>query len=164
AGEKLWGVGDVTGRGAFTHVATYQADIAVADILGKPGPGADYRALPRVTFTDPEIGSVGLTEAAARQQAIRVRTGTAQTPATAPRPTSAATRAGAPLPGGGPGPPSPPRMSVRPATPGPPPASRASGCAPAPPRSRPQRAAGSTRPVTRASSSSSWTATARSSS
>ena len=38
-----------------------------ADILGRPLPEADYRALPRVTFTDPEIGSVGLTEAQARE-------------------------------------------------------------------------------------------------
>jgi pyruvate/2-oxoglutarate dehydrogenase complex dihydrolipoamide dehydrogenase (E3) component len=40
----------------------------VADILGEPLPDADYRAVPRVTFTDPEIGSVGLTEAQAREQ------------------------------------------------------------------------------------------------
>jgi pyruvate/2-oxoglutarate dehydrogenase complex dihydrolipoamide dehydrogenase (E3) component len=64
----VWGVGDVTGKGAFTHVAMYQARICVADILGRPIAEADYRALPRVTFTDPEIGSVGLTEAAARAE------------------------------------------------------------------------------------------------
>jgi len=46
----------------------YQARLCVADILGNPLPEADYRALPRVTFTDPEIGSVGLTEAQARAQ------------------------------------------------------------------------------------------------
>ena len=63
----VWGVGDVTGKGAFTHVAIYQARICVADILGHEVAEADYRAVPRVTFTDPEIGSVGLTEAAARQ-------------------------------------------------------------------------------------------------
>jgi pyruvate/2-oxoglutarate dehydrogenase complex dihydrolipoamide dehydrogenase (E3) component len=63
----VWGVGDVTGKGAFTHVAMYQARICVADILGHPIGEADYRALPRVTFTDPEIGSVGVTEMAARQ-------------------------------------------------------------------------------------------------
>jgi pyruvate/2-oxoglutarate dehydrogenase complex dihydrolipoamide dehydrogenase (E3) component len=62
----VWGVGDVVGRGAFTHLAMYQARICVADILGQPIGEADYRALPRVTFTDPEIGSVGLTEAEAR--------------------------------------------------------------------------------------------------
>jgi pyruvate/2-oxoglutarate dehydrogenase complex dihydrolipoamide dehydrogenase (E3) component len=69
----VWGVGDITGQGAFTHVAMYQARICVADILGHPITEADYRALPRVTFTDPEIGSVGLTEAAARKIGGEVR-------------------------------------------------------------------------------------------
>jgi len=64
----VWAVGDITGKGAFTHVSMYQARLCVADILGNPLPEADYRALPRVTFTDPEIGSVGLTEAQARAQ------------------------------------------------------------------------------------------------
>jgi len=80
AGEGLWAVGDVTGRGAFTHMAMYQAEIAIRDILGQGGPEADYRALPRVTFTDPEFGAVGLTEAQAREQGLRVRTGTTQVP------------------------------------------------------------------------------------
>lgn len=75
AGERLWAVGDLTGKGAFTHVAMYQAGIAIHDILGKPGPGADYSALPRVTFTDPEVGAAGITEAAARKQGINVKTG-----------------------------------------------------------------------------------------
>ena len=79
----IWAVGDVTGVGAFTHVAMYQASIAVADILGDPGPIADYRALPRVTFTDPEIGSVGLSEETARSGGISVRVGTAQIPSSA---------------------------------------------------------------------------------
>ncbi|MBA2806854.1 NAD(P)/FAD-dependent oxidoreductase [Streptomyces sp. KM273126] len=74
AGEGLWAVGDITGRGSFTHVSMYQAEIAVRDILGQPGPDADYRALPRVTFTDPEIGAVGLTEHQAREQGLWVRT------------------------------------------------------------------------------------------
>ncbi|HUY21630.1 MAG TPA: NAD(P)/FAD-dependent oxidoreductase [Acidimicrobiales bacterium] len=74
--DGVWGIGDVTGVGAFTHVAMYQAGIVVADVLGEEPPAADYRALPRVTFTDPEIGSVGLSEAAARQQGLTVRTGT----------------------------------------------------------------------------------------
>ena len=75
AGDRLWAVGDVTPFGGFTHVAIYQADIAVDDILGRPGPGADYRAKPRVTFTDPEVGAVGLTEHQARKNGIKVRTG-----------------------------------------------------------------------------------------
>jgi pyruvate/2-oxoglutarate dehydrogenase complex dihydrolipoamide dehydrogenase (E3) component len=78
AGERIWAVGDVTGRGAFTHVAMYQAGIAVRDILLQDGPPADYRALPRVTFTDPEIGAVGLTERQARDQGVRVATGSAR--------------------------------------------------------------------------------------
>ena len=81
--DGVWAVGDVTGKGAFTHMATYQADIAVRDILGSPGPEADYRATPRVAFTDPEIGGVGLTESQAREQGLPVSIGTAQIPSTA---------------------------------------------------------------------------------
>lgn len=75
AGDKLWAVGDVVGKGAFTHVAMYQAGIVVRDILGEDGPPADYRALPRVTFTDPEVGAVGMTEAQARKAFTNVQTG-----------------------------------------------------------------------------------------
>jgi ABC-type nitrate/sulfonate/bicarbonate transport system ATPase subunit len=82
AGEKLWAVGDVTGRGAFTHVAMYQAAIVVRDILGQGGPPADYAALPRVTFTDPEIGAVGMTQAQAEKAGIQIRVGVAQVPST----------------------------------------------------------------------------------
>ena len=83
AGERMWAVGDVTGHGAFTHVAMYQAGIAIRDILGQDGPPADYRALPRVTFTDPEIGAVGLTEAQAREGGIGVQVGVTRLPASA---------------------------------------------------------------------------------
>lgn len=83
AGEGLWGVGDVTGKGAFTHVAMYQARIATADILGRPAEPASYHALPRVTFTDPEVGSVGLTQAQALEGEIDVATGTASAPSSA---------------------------------------------------------------------------------
>jgi pyruvate/2-oxoglutarate dehydrogenase complex dihydrolipoamide dehydrogenase (E3) component len=76
----IWAVGDITDRGAFTHVATYQAQIAVADMAGDPTHGADYRAVPRVVYTDPEIGSVGLTEQAARDLALNVRVGVAPIP------------------------------------------------------------------------------------
>ena len=75
AGERLWAVGDITGRGAFTHVSRYQAYVAVADLLGTDDVRAEYHAVSRVTFTDPEIGSVGLTEAEAREQGLRVRGG-----------------------------------------------------------------------------------------
>jgi pyruvate/2-oxoglutarate dehydrogenase complex dihydrolipoamide dehydrogenase (E3) component len=83
AADGLWAIGDITGKGAFTHVSMYQAGIAVADILGQSGPRASYRAVPRVTFTDPEIGAVGLTEAQARGQGLTVRTGTTQLPTSA---------------------------------------------------------------------------------
>jgi pyruvate/2-oxoglutarate dehydrogenase complex dihydrolipoamide dehydrogenase (E3) component len=79
----VWAVGDITGKGAFTHVAMYQSPIAVADILGQDHPPADYRAVPRVTFTDPEVGAVGLTEAQARAEGIDVRVGATRVPQTA---------------------------------------------------------------------------------
>ncbi len=73
--DQVWAVGDVTGNGNFTHMAMYEADIAVRDILGQGGPDADYRARPRVTFLDPEIGAIGLTEQQARDAGLDVRVG-----------------------------------------------------------------------------------------
>jgi pyruvate/2-oxoglutarate dehydrogenase complex dihydrolipoamide dehydrogenase (E3) component len=67
AGDGLWAVGDVTAVGMFTHVGMYQANIAIASILGEPHAAADYSAMSRATFTDPEVGSVGMTEAQAIQ-------------------------------------------------------------------------------------------------
>ncbi len=64
--DGVWAIGDITGKGAFTHMSMYQADIVVRQFLDQPVTPADYRAVPRVTFTDPEVGSVGLSEAAAR--------------------------------------------------------------------------------------------------
>jgi pyruvate/2-oxoglutarate dehydrogenase complex dihydrolipoamide dehydrogenase (E3) component len=81
--ERTWALGDVTGKGAFTHMSMYQADIVVTDILGGDVVPADYHAVPRVTFTDPEIGSVGLSEAAARSHGLDVRTGSASIPSSA---------------------------------------------------------------------------------
>ena len=73
--DGLWAIGDVTGKGAFTHVSMYQNAIARRDILGEDGPPASYHALPHVTFCDPEVAGVGLTEAGARAAGLRVRTG-----------------------------------------------------------------------------------------
>ena len=75
AAEKLWVIGDVTGHGAFTHVSMYQSAIAQRDVLGQDGPPARYHAVPHVTFTDPEVGGVGLTEQQAREAGLRVRVG-----------------------------------------------------------------------------------------
>jgi pyruvate/2-oxoglutarate dehydrogenase complex dihydrolipoamide dehydrogenase (E3) component len=83
AGPGLWSVGDVTGRGAFTHVAVYQGRIAAADVLGREHQPADYSAVPRITFTDPEVAAVGLTEAKARELGHNVRTGVATTASSA---------------------------------------------------------------------------------
>ncbi|MDN4175650.1 NAD(P)/FAD-dependent oxidoreductase [Nocardioides sp. SOB77] len=80
AGERLWAVGDVTGEGPFTHVAKYQAVGVVANVLGREVRPADYRALTRVTFTDPEVGAVGLTEQQAREAGVDVRVGLADVP------------------------------------------------------------------------------------
>jgi pyruvate/2-oxoglutarate dehydrogenase complex dihydrolipoamide dehydrogenase (E3) component len=72
----LWAIGDITGKGAFTHMSMYQAAIAVRDILGQDGPPAAYHAVPHVTFTDPEVGGVGMTEKQARDKGLNVRVGT----------------------------------------------------------------------------------------
>jgi pyruvate/2-oxoglutarate dehydrogenase complex dihydrolipoamide dehydrogenase (E3) component len=69
AGEGIWAVGDVTGVMPFTHVAKYQAQIAVADIAGETT-RADYTAVPRVVFSDPEVAAVGMTEEQAREGGI----------------------------------------------------------------------------------------------
>jgi pyruvate/2-oxoglutarate dehydrogenase complex dihydrolipoamide dehydrogenase (E3) component len=73
AGEGVWAVGDVTGLMPFTHVASYQGRIASADILGDGAP-ADYSAIPRVAFADPEVAAVGLTAEQARARGIDVVT------------------------------------------------------------------------------------------
>ncbi|MEJ7706507.1 MAG: FAD-dependent oxidoreductase [Nocardioidaceae bacterium] len=98
----LWAIGDITGKGAYTHMSMYQAKIAAKAVLAAAGEGgapvsdgqaksatafpepqeADYRAVPRVTFTDPEVGSVGMTEQQAREAGIRVQVGRSDLPST----------------------------------------------------------------------------------
>jgi pyruvate/2-oxoglutarate dehydrogenase complex dihydrolipoamide dehydrogenase (E3) component len=73
--DGLWAIGDVTGKGAFTHVSMYQSAVARRDILGEDGPPAAYHAVPHTTFTDPEVAGVGMTEAQAREAGLTVRTG-----------------------------------------------------------------------------------------
>ncbi|MFW5941794.1 MAG: dihydrolipoyl dehydrogenase family protein [Chloroflexota bacterium] len=82
AGDGLWAMGDVTGKGLFTHVALYQSAIVAADILGEAHPPARYDAVPRATFTDPEVGAVGMTESEARRAGRDVVVIVKQLPAT----------------------------------------------------------------------------------
>jgi pyruvate/2-oxoglutarate dehydrogenase complex dihydrolipoamide dehydrogenase (E3) component len=83
AAPGVWALGDITGKGAFTHMSMYQAGIVIDDILGRDRTAAEYHAVPRVTFTDPEVGAVGLTEAAARDQGMAIRVGGASVPESA---------------------------------------------------------------------------------
>src|SRR5437764_321807 len=62
AGERLWAIGDVNGIWPLTHVGEYEGDVVAANILGDPRP-ANYEAVPRITYTDPQAASVGATEA-----------------------------------------------------------------------------------------------------
>ncbi|THV31392.1 dihydrolipoyl dehydrogenase family protein [Glycomyces paridis] len=79
--DGVYAVGDITGKGAFTHMSMYQAAIVTDHVLGKDRLGAEYHAVPRVTFTDPEIGAVGLTERQARDQGLDVATAISDLPA-----------------------------------------------------------------------------------
>jgi pyruvate/2-oxoglutarate dehydrogenase complex dihydrolipoamide dehydrogenase (E3) component len=67
----IFGAGDVTGLGGFTHLAFYHGQVVARRLRGIDA-RADHTAVPRVTFTDPEIASVGLSEAAARTKDIDV--------------------------------------------------------------------------------------------
>jgi dihydrolipoamide dehydrogenase len=62
ASERLWAVGDVNGIWQLTHVGKYQADVVAANILGEPRE-ADYEAVPRAVYTDPQAAAVGAVEA-----------------------------------------------------------------------------------------------------
>jgi dihydrolipoamide dehydrogenase len=62
AGERLWAIGDVNGIWPLTHVGEYEGDVVAANIAGDPRP-ANYEAVPRVTYTDPQAGAVGAVEA-----------------------------------------------------------------------------------------------------
>jgi len=83
AAPGVWALGDITGKGPFTHMSMYQAGIVIDDILGREHCGAEYHAVPRVTFTDPEIGAVGLTAQQAREAGLTVRTGVSKVPESA---------------------------------------------------------------------------------
>jgi pyruvate/2-oxoglutarate dehydrogenase complex dihydrolipoamide dehydrogenase (E3) component len=62
AGERLWAIGDVNGIWPLTHVGEYEGEVVTANITGHPRP-ANYEAVPRVTYTDPQAAAVGAAEA-----------------------------------------------------------------------------------------------------
>lgn len=66
--RRIFAIGDISGGPQFTHVAGYQAGIVIRNALFRLPAKVDYRALPWVTFTDPELARVGLLEAEAREQ------------------------------------------------------------------------------------------------
>ncbi len=61
AGDRLWAIGDVNGIWPLTHVGEYEGDVVAANISGDPRP-ANYEAVPRVTYTDPQAAAVGAVE------------------------------------------------------------------------------------------------------
>jgi dihydrolipoamide dehydrogenase len=63
AGERLWAIGDVNGIWPLTHVGEYEGDVVAANIAGEEH-RANYEAVPRVTYTDPQAAAVGAIEAA----------------------------------------------------------------------------------------------------
>jgi pyruvate/2-oxoglutarate dehydrogenase complex dihydrolipoamide dehydrogenase (E3) component len=71
-GDRLWLIGDVVGRGAFTHVSMHQSEVVGRQLLDLPGPRTASPVVPRVTFTDPEVAGVGLTEGRAQASDITV--------------------------------------------------------------------------------------------
>ena len=78
----VFGAGDVTGIGGFTHLAFYHGQIVARRLRGEDA-HADHSAVPRVTFTDPEVASVGISEAAAREHGLNVITASADPAETA---------------------------------------------------------------------------------
>ena len=86
-GKGAWAIGDVTGVMPFTHVAKYQARIVARDIRGERV-AASYDAIPRVTFCDPELAAVGLTEQQAREREIDVTAACVELPAAIARPST----------------------------------------------------------------------------
>jgi pyruvate/2-oxoglutarate dehydrogenase complex dihydrolipoamide dehydrogenase (E3) component len=78
----VFAAGDVTGLGGFTHLAYYHGQVVARRVRGEDA-RADHTAVPRVTFTDPEVASVGLSEAAARAKDMDVVVATADPAETA---------------------------------------------------------------------------------
>ena len=72
AGERLWAIGDVNGIWPLTHVGEYEGDVVAANIAGQYRP-ANYDAVPRVTYTDPQAAAVGAVEARVQRDRRGVR-------------------------------------------------------------------------------------------
>ncbi len=68
SGDRIWAAGDVTGQLYLTHVAAYHAIAATANALFHARQRVDHATIPWVTFTDPEVARVGLTQAQARER------------------------------------------------------------------------------------------------
>ena len=83
ARADVFGAGDVTGLGGFTHLAYYHGQIVARRLRGEDA-RADHSAVPRVTFTDPEVASVGISVATAKERGLNVVTASAD-PAEAAR-------------------------------------------------------------------------------
>ncbi len=71
----VYAVGDITGRLLLAHVASHQGVTAVETIAGHEPPPLDYERLPRAVYCQPQVASLGLTEAAARERGLDVRSG-----------------------------------------------------------------------------------------
>ncbi len=80
--EHVWAAGDVTGIAPYTHTANYQGRIIVSNLLGREA-RANYRAIPRAVYTDPELASVGLTLKAAHEKGHDARSVASDVGATA---------------------------------------------------------------------------------
>ncbi|MEA2683863.1 MAG: hypothetical protein QOK05_2191 [Chloroflexota bacterium] len=72
AADGVYAIGDINGLGGFTHLSTYHGTVLGRALRGQRVQ-ADHRAIPRVTFTDPEVASVGMSEAHARERGLQVR-------------------------------------------------------------------------------------------
>lgn len=82
AADGLWAMGDLSGRPMFTHVGLHQAGVIADQLLGRNPSPMSFNAVPRVTFTDPEVAAVGLTEVEAREQGVDVAVAVKRVPST----------------------------------------------------------------------------------